>query len=620
MLKWSIGIGMMCLVSHAYSANIAVTTTDDVTVNDSLCSLREAIAYVNAGMPTAGLNGCGGENASAIIELVSEKNYNIGSRINITKSVQIKTVYATSVEIQRGTKNATIKMTGSDLIFNITDNSITENPLSVVLSELNLDGCAQATGCNNNGGLIFNQEKLVANYITFKNGVANLNGGAIYNAGTVTNDDKSSGYVDISNSIFENNSASQGAVIYSELPRFIISKSVIRNNTASNSADGTILYSAAKFTDASTSGNLSSRLYGLKNSTVFSNTGFVINVLDGMVLNNLTVLRNSKGLTFDAPLGNATLANSIVVENGRFNPNPTASVANCDFSATDISKSLNNLVNQTDSNDCGAGSSEANPNRSIENNKLIAGNSLTGTCDLPSADGLLCPFRTAKDTFLGFFKPRLLIGYNSIADSLIVNKGRVLSNGTALDTASCENDDQRGKSRSSLQLCDIGAIELVIEQATLPRIGQDILFGQIVNLTLEDNLADGDLLPAAQCAEVLGRATDRNGNPWQVGCFEIVQTNTPSKGALTLAEDGSIVYRPAFNWHGSDEFNLRVVTTLTRFSESEDKYLTVPVKIVQSPPNSFQDKTVNVGSGGGSVGWISLIGLLTLAGLRRKKK
>ena len=104
MLKRSIGIGIMCLASHAYGVNIAVTTQDDVTANDSICSLREAVAYVNAGMPAAGLNGCGGKDASAVIELEAEKTYNLNNRINITKPVQIKTVYDTSIQNQLGLK------------------------------------------------------------------------------------------------------------------------------------------------------------------------------------------------------------------------------------------------------------------------------------------------------------------------------------------------------------------------------------------------------------------------------------------------------------------------------------------------------------------------------------
>lgn len=60
MLKRSIGIGMLCVAGHAYSADIIVNTTEDITKDDKECSLREAIEYVNRGMPKEGYNGCGG--------------------------------------------------------------------------------------------------------------------------------------------------------------------------------------------------------------------------------------------------------------------------------------------------------------------------------------------------------------------------------------------------------------------------------------------------------------------------------------------------------------------------------------------------------------------------------
>ncbi len=617
MLKRSIGIGIMCLASHAYSANIAVTTTEDVTKNDSECSLREAVAYINADMPKAGLNGCGGADTSAVIELKSEKTYNLNTRINITKSTQIKTVYLNSIETQLGLKNATIKMQGTDLIFNIFDNSIVDNPIAVSFSEITLDGCAKTSGCNNNGGLIYNQERLTAQYMRFKNGVASVNGGAIYNAGTVTNDDNTSGYVTIINSIFEKNSAQQGAAIYSELPRFNVYKTVVRDNINTNETNGTVFYSQTNFTDSSTTGNLSQRIYGLKNSSIFSNTGYVINVRDGMVVNNLTVLQNSKGIYLDAPLGNASLSNSILLENGRYNPNGTSSEGNCTFATTDLTKVQNNLSNEITAQDCGLGTT-ANPNNSVGTDHVLAGSSIEGRCDLPPAMGLLCPFHTPENTFLGYFKPRLLLSYTAITDSPIVNRGRVFSNGDTLSLASCENEDQRKKTRTSLQLCDLGSIELVVDQTTLDKVGSEIVYGETAKFSLVDNMADGELVPASACFQILGSGTattDSNGKVWQSGCLQVVQTNTVSKGKLTISADGDLTYVPNGNWHGTDEFNIRVITTLTRFNNLSNKYLEIPVKIVQDPPNTFQDKTVSTGSG--SIGWLGLMALLGLIGLRR---
>ncbi|WP_228157140.1 CSLREA domain-containing protein [Acinetobacter sp. CFCC 11171] len=76
MLKQSIGIGMLLIAGHAFSAEIIVTTTEDVVKDDKECSLREAIEYINNGMPEAGYNGCGGKDAYASISLKKMKFIN----------------------------------------------------------------------------------------------------------------------------------------------------------------------------------------------------------------------------------------------------------------------------------------------------------------------------------------------------------------------------------------------------------------------------------------------------------------------------------------------------------------------------------------------------------------
>ncbi|WP_436915181.1 CSLREA domain-containing protein [Acinetobacter gandensis] len=84
MLKQSIGMGMLLMAGHAFSAEITVTTTDDVVKDDKECSLREAIEYINKGMPEAGYNGCGGKGAIASILLEKQKTYKLDKKINLT--------------------------------------------------------------------------------------------------------------------------------------------------------------------------------------------------------------------------------------------------------------------------------------------------------------------------------------------------------------------------------------------------------------------------------------------------------------------------------------------------------------------------------------------------------
>lgn len=97
MLKRSIALGLLCFAGHTYSANIIVTTTDDVVKADDQCSLREAVEYVNQGMPEAGYNGCGGKEATNTIVLNGKSEYQLNRQISIYKNVQIKSSYETNV-------------------------------------------------------------------------------------------------------------------------------------------------------------------------------------------------------------------------------------------------------------------------------------------------------------------------------------------------------------------------------------------------------------------------------------------------------------------------------------------------------------------------------------------
>ena len=296
------------------------------------------------------------------------------------------------------------------------------------------------------------------------------------------------------------------------------------------------------------------------------------------------------------------MANSIVVNKS----------ADCTYASTDPSFSFNNLVGDS----CKAGE-DGNRNTKIStlpNNKLIAGQSSEGKCDRPPADGLLCPFSTPANYFLGYFKPRLLSAYATLVDSPIVNRGSAFSDGTESGTYRCEGQDQRGFTRVNNSVhCDLGAIELVISSETIVRLGDDLNFGEVFKTSILDSLADGELLPANECPAIMGSNTDSDGNPWKVGCLRVVQSAaTPvSKGTWQLDDEGMLTYTPNSNYHGSDELSLRVVTTGSRFSEAEaDRDIVIPVKITQSPTNNYESKKVNVS--GGAIGY-SVFALFMIA-------
>lgn len=628
MLKKSIGVGLLCLTSQAY-ANIQVTTTQDVLADDKQCSLREAVTYVTQYLtaPTAeteeqkkqreekakqGYMGCGGEGVTNIIYLEKNTTYELAKEIEITVPLTI-TTQSNEFSVnntEKGLNNATIRAIGNHRLFNIDDKKAEISQINVVLSEVNLKGCGLSTICEDRGGIIFNREALSLNYVKFDDGFAN-EGGAIYNEGLAAGANSSSaGVLNIKSAIFNQNKAKTGAAIFVGQPLFSIENSVFRANEVTNN-NGMIIYSETAFDSATTSTDSFTRVSKVVNSVLLKNKGYLINLRDGVYLNNITAVDNSKGIYFHAPMTKAHISNSILAGNNG---------QDCDYAANDRSLSLNNLVGQG----CRAGE-VGNLNTYLGNQKLFAGKSSEETiCDRPPAEGLLCPYVKPEKSFLGFLKPRLLSSYNTLNDSPIVNRGRIYSDGSAQGIASCEGTDIRGFARDENVHCDIGSFEIMISSDSVTREGKDLKYGEIAELNIAHNLGDGELLPANECEKVLKQATAPNGSPWQVGCLRIDQSSvTPnSKGKVILDADGNIQYIPSSNWHGLDEFNARVVTTASRFSDADqERDVTIPFRIVQSPPNNFSSDTIDTkGTSGGAFGIVGIISLLGLGLLRRKLK
>lgn len=606
MLKRGIGLGLLCITGHAFSANIVVTTTEDVVKADDQCSLREAIEYVNKGMPEAGLNGCGGKESTAIIELKGKEEYLLKREIPIAQTVAIKSVYDTNVtdtENKAGLLNAVIKASGNHRLFNIKkviiptgdskkDEANKDTKIIVNLSELTLQGCG-ANLCEKTGGLIYNNEQLTITHSRLLNGTAEQ-GGAIYNAGIPDIKNYNWSSVNIVSSFIKGNKATQGGVIYSEAPQFAVSKSVIRDNETTNT-NGSLFEAKAPFSEEVSKGLVFEKEFrGIFNSTIFNNKGYVIKVLDDMQVNNITMILNSMGLIVNAPNKKAYVANSILAKNGS---------QDCKIVA---GGEANRITNNLYSVGCAGTGAQA-----LGETQLIAGASTEGKCDL-SSKGILCPYNPAEESVISYFKPRLLESYRTIADSPIVNKGPANS-----ELLSCLVEDQRNKQRlADRSLCDRGAIELTVDTSNTSTVGEDIIYGQTAKFSIADQLQDGELVTPAQCTALFGKPTD--GTAWKPGCLKIVQTNTPSKGTLNITQDGDITYVPNGNWHGSDEFQIKVVTSTTYFNDNTEPYIAITSRVVQDPPNTFEDKQVK--TSGGAAGIIALLTLFGLIGLRRTKK
>jgi len=603
MLKQSIGIAMLCIAGQAYSADIVVTTTEDISsANDKQCSLREAIEYINLGLPEAGYNGCGGKSSTSTILLEKKAVYKLSNHINIKADLSIRTSYTTDVNDKDvpGLNNATIQMLGTDNIFRIDDSKKTLATVS--LREITLQGCG-ASQCAEQGGLIYNNEYLTLEYTRLYNGSA-AQGGAIYNMGQPEAETAAS-IVEIKSSLIENNKALAGAILYTHAPEFRISNSVFRENNTTQTGSSNI-YSASRLEVNKITEFPQARAW-VNSSTFLKNQGHIINLRDGIGLNNLTIVGNQAGILFDAPLGKGYLANSIILGN----PYPGGQQANCTFAENDQSILQNNLVSQ----ECGLGATHY-PNEYWSGTQLIAGETLQGACKSMSQDpnSLLCPYSQPKDTFLGYFRPRILLSYNSLADSPIVNKGKNSFN-PDIKIVGCEAADQRKQVRDSNNIfCDRGAIEIIVP-TTVSLVGEDIRTGGQAKMSVADLLGDSDLIPKEQCNAILG--PHPSGEAWQAGCIQVVQTVTQSKGTLKIDEEGNLVYTPNGGWHGTDIFKIRLVTTSTRFNQNIP-YMEINVQVRQEPENHMESDKIK--TSGGALGMFSLFTLLALVGLRRYTK
>ena len=324
MLKRTLACALFAITGHAYSADIQVTTLVDEDKDDAVCSLREAVEFINKRSQTAfenGYHGCGNKEASSIIVLERDKQYTLNKALEIKSAMTIMTASSGDFrDDKKGIHNATIKMIGTERLFLINDGSVENALISVMFNELNLQGSATKM---NDGGLIYNREALNIQYSRLMGGNA-VRGGAIYNAGILSDAQKTAGIVLISNSILQSNKADQGAVIYTEMPIYNISHSVIRDNEVIASSTGALIFTQTGFTDETIGTALLTRTSGIRNSTIFHNKGgYVANIREGMIFNNVTMIKNAAGLYLQAANWNVPASGTTTTS-----PVPSAYVSN----------------------------------------------------------------------------------------------------------------------------------------------------------------------------------------------------------------------------------------------------------------------------------------------------
>lgn len=633
MLKRTISLSLLCMASHAYSANIIVTTTaDEDGTNPSACSLREAIQLINGEMirdpedpskeiykdllnSTAGYGGCGGKDAvsdvfySAVIELPFGKTYLLDREVRIRRSLTIRSDDLENGRDRLGVNNPVIRAVGAHRLFDINDASPEATSIqSVIIQQVNLEGCAATDPtqvCETNGGIISNNENLLLSTLRVKGGRAGQLGGVVYS--TTPQSSVTLTIVDM-----QNNTAPTGAALSFERPNFNIGGSYFSKNNTPSGSTGVVIHVREGVQQTNSSGQpvpvVTTRTGLVADSTFYQNDATVIDLREGIVINNTTLVDNRAGVRFLASRGGSNLANSIVAGNTQFD---------CQFGTGDQSYVNNNLF-ITGCNTTLNTLQTSQIQISGTDDTLLFAEQVDGQCAKPPARGLLCrpqPVATTApelqdgtEIFNPYLRPRLLTEYLTLNDSKIVNKGRSIS---AIQQAlTCTQNDQRSFERT---LCDIGAVELVIDNNRKTN-GLDIRFGDIAQLSLASLLGDGDLIPAEVCPDIFPTRQPENG-VWLEGCLTYVKA--PQKGLLTLEQNGQITYRPSSNFHGVDRFDYDVVTTTSRFSQgANDQKINIETTIVQEPVSSDSNRSVKLA--GGALGWFGLLGLFGLMAVARR--
>jgi CSLREA domain-containing protein len=104
MLKRTLACALFAITGHVYSADIQVTTLVDEDKDDTVCSLREAVTFLNNRTQKEfenGYHGCGNKDASSIIILDRDKEYTLNKALEVKAAMTIKTAASTILMIQK---------------------------------------------------------------------------------------------------------------------------------------------------------------------------------------------------------------------------------------------------------------------------------------------------------------------------------------------------------------------------------------------------------------------------------------------------------------------------------------------------------------------------------------
>lgn len=451
-----------------------------------------------------------------------------------------------------------------------------------------------------NGGVIYSGEGLVLSDVLVRNGGA-VRGGAIYI--------NQQGGLSLDKVEMQSNRADRGAALYFEYNSATLQRSLFTQNVVTTPASaGSVVEVAAATIAEPFEGTL------VVNTTFSGNDGRALSLRAGAKVNASTIVLNKGGVDFNG--ADVQVFNTILVGNS-INPDCENLPASPTFS--------NNLV-------LASGSCPAVGNQPISNadgtpGQLMATES-DGRCS--GTFGLLCPLADhGGATFVHM--PRLLPDYDQssagAALSPIINKGT--ETGTTATSGACPSQDQRDKSR---QQCDIGAVEFQPVKDNVTWSGGVTTFGVPYSQFLGKELEDEEVLPSSKCPDAVSLQTPAappyypppelapdptvvvpdSYNPDAPGCPWVEVA--PSRGRVVFSADGNYTYTADYQFHGTDRFYYRVVTTLSNLNVlPNDRSRLVRALVIVEPSSSMASEKL-----GGAVGIWNLMALAALGLLLRR--
>ena len=451
------------------AAAITVNTISDVSANDGLCTLREALQSANAGMSVGGCApGAVGKDtititATGIITLTSALSA-------ISQDLDIA-----------GSGAGALTISGNSLYRVLRVNSGVRVNLSGVTIA---DGFASATG----GGGVLNSGTMTITDSSVSNSVASaVEGGGIYNDGQLT----------INHSrIYSNSATDAGGGIYNDgvgsvLGALFIANSEILSNTAGNIGGAGVLNFGGTATisnshvSANTAGGYGGGLYvqngelQLINSTVgnndaerggglYSNYTSTVSIIGSTFYRNRATLFNGGGVDI-ADFGKQTF----VITNSTFVSNTSQTSGGGIFvSVGSTSLLINNSTLAANKGSSGGGI-YVNQGSVTLRNTMVVNSPGIGNCSGTITDGgnnLQYGGTVANScgATIATADPKLakLGNHGGSTETLALSVSSAAID--AGNPATCAATDQRGVARPLGLACDIGAYEGALGPAYLP--------------------------------------------------------------------------------------------------------------------------------------------------------